>query len=182
MSRAEQPRVRGTTILAVRREGQLAVAGDGQVTVGDAVFKATAQKVRRLRGGSVLAGCSGGAADAMTLLEKLESRLEEYAGNLQRAAFELARDWRSDRVLRRLEAMLICGDAHHLLVVSGTGDLIVPDGDCVAIGSGGGYALAAARVLLANTELSAEQIARQALEEAAAICIYTNQNITVEVL
>jgi len=176
------PKVRSTTVVAVRRGGQLALGGDGQVTIGDTIFKATAQKVRRMKGDKVLAGYAGTAADAMALFEKLEGKLDEYSGNLQRACLELVKDWRMDRALRRLEAMLVVGDGENLLVVGGTGDLIRPDEDAVAIGSGGGYALAAARMLLRYTDLPAPEIVRRALLAAAEICVYTNDQITVEVL
>jgi ATP-dependent HslUV protease subunit HslV len=168
-----------TTILAVRRDGQIALGGDGQVTVGDTVMKSNAQKVRALRGGQLLAGFAGAAADAFTLFEKFEEKLERYPGNLPRAAVELAKDWRSDRVLRRLEALLAVADRQHGFVISGTGDIIEPDDGILAIGSGGSYALAAARALKENTALPPAEIVRRALEIAAEICIYTNDNITV---
>ncbi len=168
-----------TTILAVRREGRVALGGDGQVTLGDTVMKSTAQKVRRLREGKVLAGFAGSVADAFTLFEKFEEKLERYPGNLTRAAVELAKEWRSDRYLRRLEAQLVVADREGLLLVSGNGDVIQPDDDIVAIGSGGGFALAAARALQSSTELSAAEIVRRGLEIAGEICIYTNLNITV---
>jgi ATP-dependent HslUV protease, peptidase subunit HslV len=173
------PRIRATTILAVRRGGKVAIGGDGQVTVGETVMKSHAQKVRVLRGGKVVAGFAGAAADAMTLFEKFEEKLERYPGNLPRAAVELAKDWRSDRVLRRLEAMLIIADKDHGFVVSGTGELIEPDDGILAIGSGGSYALAAARALAGTTELDASEIVKQAMNIAGEICIYTNTNITV---
>src|SRR4051812_49542765 len=157
------PRIRATTILAVRRSGKVAIGGDGQVTVGETVMKSHAQKVRLIRGGKIVAGFAGAAADAMTLFEKFEEKLERYPGNMPRAAVELAKDWRSDRVLRRLEALLIVADHHKTLMLSGTGDVIEPDGDAAAIGSGGSYALAAARALLGATTLSAREIAEQAL-------------------
>ena len=168
-----------TTILAARRDGKVAIAGDGQVTVGDTVMKANAQKVRALRGGKVLAGFAGAAADAFTLFEKFEEKLERYPENLPRASVELAKDWRSDRVLRRLEALLAVVDKQHGFVISGTGDIIEPDDGILAIGSGGPYALAAARALMASSELAAPALVRSALEIAADICIYTNRNITV---
>lgn len=168
-----------TTILAVRREGRVALGGDGQVTLGDTVIKSTAQKVRRLRDGQVLAGFAGSVADAFTLFEKFEEKLERYPGNLTRAAVELAKEWRSDRYLRRLEAQLVVADREGLLLVSGNGDVIQPDDDIVAIGSGGGFALAAARALQTNTELTAAEIVRRGLEIAGEICIYSNLNITV---
>lgn len=173
------PRIRATTILAVRRGGKVAIGGDGQVTVGETVMKAHAQKVRVLKGGKVVAGFAGAAADAMTLFEKFEEKLERYPGNLQRAAVELAKDWRSDRVLRRLEAMLIIADKDHGFLVSGTGELIEPDDGILAIGSGGSYALAAARALADATQLDAAEIVKRAMAIAGEICIYTNTNISV---
>jgi ATP-dependent HslUV protease subunit HslV len=178
----KQPKIRSTTVIAVRRDGELALGGDGQVSIGDTIFKATAQKIRRMKGDKVLAGYAGAAADAMALFEKLEGKLDEYGGNLQRACLELAKDWRMDRALRRLEAMLVVGDCENLLVVGGTGDLIRPDEDVVAIGSGGGYALAAARMLFRHTDLPAREIVRLSLLAAAEICVYTNDQLTVEVL
>ena len=172
-------RVRSTTILAVRRNGQVALGGDGQVTVGQTVMKSNAQKVRTLRGGKLLAGFAGAAADAFTLFEKFEEKLERYPGNLPRAAVELAKDWRSDRVLRRLEALLAVTDREHSFVISGTGDIIEPDDGILAIGSGGSYALAAARALVQNTDLKPREIVQRGLEIAAEICVYTNANITV---
>src|ERR671933_2882532 len=157
------PRVRATTILAVRRDGKVALGGDGQVTVGETVMKSNAQKVRALRGGKVVAGFAGAAADAMTLFEKFEEKLERYPGNLPRAAVELAKDWRSDRVLRRLEALLAVADANHGFVISGTGDIIEPDDGILAIGSGGSFALAAARALLGSTQLEPKEIVRRSL-------------------
>ena len=168
-----------TTILAARRDGRVAIAGDGQVTVGDTVMKANAHKVRSLRGGKVLAGFAGAAADAFALFEKFEEKLERYPDNLPRAAVELAKDWRSDRVLRRLEALLVVVDKEHGFVISGTGDIIEPDDGILAIGSGGPYALAAARARMAHSKLAAPDLVRSALEIAADICIYTNRNITV---
>lgn len=173
------PRIRSTTILAVRRNGQVALGGDGQVTVGDTVMKSNAQKVRALRGGKLLAGFAGAAADAFTLFEKFEEKLERYPGNLSRAAVELAKDWRSDRVLRRLEALLAVTDVERGFIISGTGDIIEPDDGIIAIGSGGSYALAAARALVTNTDLPARDIVRKGLEIAGEICVYTNTNITV---
>ena len=172
-------RVRSTTILAVRRDGKVALGGDGQVTVGQTVMKSNAQKVRTLHGGKLLAGFAGAAADAFTLFEKFEEKLERYPGNLQRAAVELAKDWRSDRVLRRLDALLAITDREHGFIISGTGDIIEPDDGILAIGSGGSYALAAARALFRNTDLPAKDIVQKGLEIAADICIYTNANITV---
>lgn len=174
--------LRSTTILCVRRRGEVAMAGDGQVSLRDTVLKSRACKVRRLGGGKVLGGFAGAAADGLTLLEKFDSRLEEFSGNLRRAAVELARDWRTDRVLRRLEAMLVVADARSTLVLSGTGEVLEPDDEAAAIGSGAGYALAAARALRENTDLGAPEIARRALEIAADICIYTNREIVLEIL
>ena len=178
-SRIRSTRIRSTTILAVRRNGQVALGGDGQVTVGNTVMKSNAQKVRALRGGKLLAGFAGAAADAFTLFEKFEEKLERHPGNLPRAAVELAKDWRSDRVLRRLEALLAVTDAEHGFIISGTGDLIEPDDGILAIGSGGSYALAAARALVTNTELSAREIVERSLRIAGEICVYSNLNITV---
>ena len=176
-------RVHATTIVAVRRDGEGAVAGDGQVTFGDeTIIKHGARKVRRLRGGSVLAGFAGSAADAFTLFEKFEEQLSAYQGNLLRAAVELAKEWRQDRVLRRLDALLVVLDRQSLLVVSGNGDVIEPDDGVVAVGSGGPYALAAARALLRHSGLTAAEIAREALVIASEICVYTNDRITVECL
>src|SRR5215212_2889121 len=173
------PTFHATTILAVRRDGKVALGGDGQVTTGDIVAKSSAVKVRKLRNGQLLAGFAGSAADAFTLFEKFEEKLERYPGNLSRAAVELAKDWRSDRVLRRLEAMLIVVDKDHGFVVSGTGDIIEPDDGVLAIGSGGSYALAAARALVQATEMEPKEIVRRGLEIAGEICVYTNTNITV---
>ena len=173
--------MRGTTICAVRRDGQCAVAGDGQVTMGQStVLKARAQKVRRIFGGKVVTGFAGSVADAFSLCERFEEKLTQYAGNLQRAAVELAQDWRSDKTMRRLDAMLIVADKVELLIVSGTGEVIAPDDGIAAVGSGGSYALAAARALLENTSLCAHEIAEKALHIAAEICVYTNHNIIVE--
>jgi ATP-dependent HslUV protease subunit HslV len=176
---SELPRIRATTILAVRRNGTVALGGDGQVTVGETIMKSKANKVRALGNGKLLAGFAGSAADALTLFEKFEEKLVRYPGNLPRAAVELAKDWRSDRVLRRLEALLVVADAKHGFVISGTGELIEPDDGILAIGSGGSYALAAARALANNTELSPAEIVRQSLTIAGEICVYTNTNITV---
>ncbi len=174
-------KIRSTTILAVRRDGKLAVAGDGQVTFDKTVMKHGARKVRRIAGGKVIAGFAGSAADGITLLEKFEAKFNEYK-DLTRAAVELAKDWRQDRALRRLEALLIVGTPEHLLVVSGNGDVIEPDEGIAAIGSGGPYAQAAAAALVRNTPLPADEIARKALEIAGEICIYTNDQIVVESL
>lgn len=173
-----------TTVVAVRRDGRVALAGDGQVTLAQpgVVLKAGARKVRRLYEGRVLAGFAGSAADGLTLFDKFEAKLEEYRGSLPRAAVELARDWRTDRVLRRLEALLLVADREHMFVLSGAGDVIEPDDPVAAIGSGGPYALAAARALLSHTDLPAGELARRALEIAADICIYTNRSVTVEEL
>jgi ATP-dependent HslUV protease subunit HslV len=168
-----------TTILCVRKDGRVALGGDGQVTVGSAVLKATAQKVRLLKGGKVLAGFAGGAADALTLYEKFEEKLDRFPDNLPRAAVELAKDWRSDRVLRRLEAELIVADRKHQFVITGNGDLLEPDDPVLGIGSGGGFALAAARALLAHSSLAARAIVEQSLGIAADICIYTNRQLTI---
>jgi ATP-dependent HslUV protease, peptidase subunit HslV len=173
------PTVRATTILGVRRDGRVALGGDGQVSVGQTVMKSNAQKVRMLKGGKVVAGFAGAAADAFTLFEKFEEKLERYPENLSRAAVELAKDWRSDRVLRRLEALLAVMDREHGFVLSGTGDIIEPDDGILAIGSGGSFALAAARALLEHSTLPAPEIVRKGLTIAGEICIYTNTNITV---
>lgn len=179
MSRA---RIRSTTVLALRRGGQTVIAADGQVTMGNTVMKGSARKIRRLGDGKVVAGFAGSAADGLTLFEKFEAKLKEANGNLLRASVDLAKDWRTDRMLRRLEALLLVGDRERLLLLSGTGDVIEPDGDAAAIGSGGPYALAAARALLGSTELGARDIAERALKIAGEICIYTNTNILVEEL
>lgn len=173
------PTIRATTILAVRRDGRVAIGGDGQVTVGETVMKANAQKVRVLRGGRVLGGFAGAAADALTLFDKFEEKLERFPTNLPRAVVELAKDWRSDRVLRRLEALLAVTDKEHGFIVSGNGEVIEPDDGLLAIGSGGPYALAAARALVKNTELEPKDLVRRSLEIAGEICIYTNTNITI---
>jgi ATP-dependent HslUV protease subunit HslV len=172
----------GTTILSVRRGSAVALGGDGQVTLGNVVIKATARKVRRLFGDRVLAGFAGATADAFTLFERFEAKLDKHQGQLQRAAVELAKDWRSDRVLRRLEAMLAVADASTSLVITGSGDVLEPELGIVAIGSGGAYAQAAARALLEHTDLSAADIVKQALTIAGDLCIYTNQNHVIEVL
>lgn len=176
-------RIRSTTIVAMRRDGQAAIAGDGQVTLGErTVVKQTARKIRRLDGGRILAGFAGSAADAFTLFEKFEGYVDTYHGNLMRAAVELAKEWRADRVLRRLEALLLVVNADHLLIISGTGDVIEPDDGIAAIGSGGPFALAAARALADNTSLPVDEVCRKALEIAADICVFTNHNITLEEL
>ena len=172
----------GTTILSVRRGSEVVIGGDGQVTVGNTVLKGNARKVRRLHQDQVLAGFAGGTADAFTLFERFEGALEKYQGNLVRAAVELAKDWRSDRVLRRLEAMLAVADRDSSLIVSGNGDVVEPEGGLIAIGSGGPYAQSAARALLDDTELRPKDIVAKSLAIAADICIYTNHNVTIEAL
>lgn len=172
-------RIRSTTILSVRRDGKVALGGDGQVTVGETVMKSSAMKVRTLAGGKLLAGFAGSAADGLTLFQKFEEKLERWPDNLPRAAVELAKDWRTDRVLRRLEALLAVADRQHSFLLSGTGDVIEPDDGILAIGSGGPYALAAARALVAATSLEPVDIVRRGLEIAGEICIYSNQRITV---
>jgi ATP-dependent HslUV protease subunit HslV len=173
------PTIRATTILAARRGNTVALGGDGQVTVGETVMKANANKVRVLKGGKVLAGFAGAAADALTLFDKFEEKMERYPTNLPRAAVELAKEWRTDRVLRRLEALLAVIDREHGLIISGTGEVIEPDDGILAIGSGGPYALSAARALVKHTELEAKEVVRRGLEIAGEICIFTNTNITV---
>ena len=171
----------GTTILAVRRQNAIAMGGDGQVTLGNTVMKGNARKVRRLYNDKVLAGFAGGTADAFTLFERFEGKLEKH-GNLTRAAIELAKDWRQDRYLRRLEALLLVGDPEKLFVISGNGDVIEPEHDAAAIGSGGSFALAAARALVESTELEPREIVKRALDIAADICIYTNRNLVIDEL
>jgi len=178
----DQPIIHATTVICVRRDGQVAMAGDGQVTVGNTVMKHGAAKVRRLYHDKILAGFAGSAADAFALFSRFEAKLEEYRGNMERSVVELAKDWRLDKYLRQLQAMLIVANTERAYLVSGTGDLIQPDDGILAIGSGGPYALAAARALIQHTSLSAPDIAREAMHVAAAICIYTNDNITVETL
>ncbi len=172
----------GTTIIGMLRDGKLAIGGDGQVTFGNTILKGNAVKIRRLYDEKIIAGFAGATADAFTLFEKFESKLKEYKGNLKRAAVELAKDWRSDKILRRLEAMIIVGDKENLLLLSGTGDVVEPEDGIAAIGSGGSYALAAARALTENTELEPREIVRKSLDIAADICIYSNHNIIVEEL
>src|SRR4029079_18893757 len=172
----------GTTILSVRRGKSVALGGDGQVTLGNIVVKATARKVRRLYNARILAGFAGGTADAFTLFERFEAKLEKHQGNLTRSAVELAKDWRSDRILRRLEAMLAVADRDASLIITGAGDVLEPEHGLIAIGSGGAYAQAAARALLENTELSAPEIVKRSLSIAGELCIYTNQQIIVETL
>ncbi|HEY5617620.1 MAG TPA: ATP-dependent protease subunit HslV [Vicinamibacterales bacterium] len=174
--------VHATTILAVRHGDQTCLAGDGQVTLGATVVKHGARKIRRLYNNSILAGFAGSAADSFALFSRFESKLEQYRGNLERAAVELARDWRTDRLLRRLEAMMIVADRKSMFLLSGTGDLIEPDDGIVAVGSGGPFAMAAARALSRHTQLTARQIAEEAMAVAAGICIYTNTNLTIEEL
>ncbi len=171
-----------TTILAVRHQDRTVLAGDGQVTLGNTVLKQSARKVRRLYNESILAGFAGSAADSFALFARFESKLEQYRGNLERSAVELARDWRTDRILRRLEAMLIVADKSHTFLLSGTGDLIEPDDGIVAVGSGGPFAMSAARALARHSHLDARQIAEEAMKIAAEICIYTNPNLTIEEL
>ncbi|MBM4188973.1 MAG: ATP-dependent protease subunit HslV [Gemmatimonadetes bacterium] len=169
----------GTTILCVRKAGRVAMGGDGQVTMGDTVMKATANKIRSLKNGRVLAGFAGSVADAITLFEKFEEKLDRYPGNLPRASVELAKDWRGDRVLRRLEAMLVVADLEHSYLLSGVGELFEPDDGVLAVGSGGNYALAAARALMPDPNKSARDIVERSLEIAADICVFTNRNLTV---
>ena len=172
----------GTTILCARRDGRVALGGDGQVTLGNIVIKATARKVRRIHHDRILAGFAGGTADAFTLFERFEAKLEKHQGNLLRSAVELAKDWRSDRVLRRLEAMLAVADKETSLIIPGTGDVLEPEFGLIAIGSGGPYAQSAARALLENSTLTAEEVVRKSLEIAADLCIYTNRSIVIETL
>ena len=169
----------GTTIISVRKGNQVVVAGDGQVSLGNTVIKGTAQKVRKIGDGSVIAGFAGATADAFTLFERLEAKLEKHAGNLSRAAVELAKDWRTDKYLRRLEALMAIGDKENSYIISGTGDVLEPEGDVIGIGSGGNYALAAGKVLI-GTEMNAEQVAKKAIEVAAEICVFTNNNVKIE--
>jgi ATP-dependent HslUV protease subunit HslV len=176
MSRRE---IRSTTVLAVRRDGRVAMGGDGQVTMGDTVVKGSARKVRLLGDGKFLAGFAGAVADAFTLFEKLEQKLERYPANMTKAVVELAKDWRTDKYLRRLDALLAVADSDHLFLVSGTGDVIEPDDDVIAIGSGGSFALAAARALMEHSALEAPEVVRRSLEIAGDICIYSNRDIVV---
>lgn len=173
---------KGTTILCVRRDGKVAIGGDGQVTMGNTVLKHNAKKIRRMYGDRVIAGFSGATADAFTLFEKFEAKLESYRGNITRAAVELAKDWRTDRVLRRLEALLIIADNEHTFIISGTGDVIEPEDGVAAIGSGGPFAQASAKALYDNTSLSAREIVEKSMKITSGICIYTNENITIEEL
>jgi ATP-dependent HslUV protease subunit HslV len=173
---------RGTTILSYRRNGQVVIGGDGQVSLGNTVMKGNARKVRRLYNDKVIAGFAGGTADAFTLFERFEAKLEKHQGNLTRSALELAKDWRTDRIMRRLEALLAVADEHTSLIISGNGDVIEPEHGLMAIGSGGPYAQSAATALMENTDLSARDIVEKGLHIAADICIYTNHNLTIEVL
>src|SRR6218665_1319796 len=182
MSDSAFPGWHGTTIVSVRKGNKVVVAGDGQVSIGPTVMKHTAKKVRRLAGGKVIGGFAGATADAFTLFERLESKLEQYPDQLMRAAVELAKDWRTDRYLRRLEAMMIVAEKDVTLVLTGTGDVLTPDHATIAIGSGGNYAYSAALALSENTELDAEDVARKAMKIAAEICIYTKENVTVETI
>ncbi len=178
----KQPEIRSTTVIAVRKDGKVAMAGDGQVTMGETVVKPNARKVRKIYDGRILTGFAGATADAFTLLEKFESRVKEYAGDLTRAAVELAKDWRTDKALRNLQALLLVADAEKTLLISGTGDVIEPSENVLAIGSGGNYAYAAALAYLESTELSAAEIAKKSLTIASRICIYTNDTIMAEEL
>src|SRR5438094_10015274 len=182
MTAADSASIHATTVVSIRHRGRVAVAGDGQVSVGQTIMKAGARKVRKMHHDRVLAGFAGAAADAFTLFARFEAKLEEHRGNLARAAVELAKEWRSDRVLRRLEALLAVADREHAFIVSGTGDLIEPDDGLIGIGSGGAFALAAARALVGHSDLDAKAIVTEAMRIAAGICIYTNDHITVEVL
>ena len=182
MSKKIFPKVRSTTVLLVRRNGHVAMAGDGQVTVGETVMKANAKKVRRLYNDKILAGFAGATGDAFSLLTRFEGKLEQYHGNLERAAIELSKEWRTDKILRHLEALLIVADEKSSYLLSGNGDVISPDDGVLAIGSGGSYALAAARALVANTELSARDIVKEAMRIAGQICIYSNDNVIIEEL
>jgi len=179
---SKSPRVRSTTILSVRRDNKLAMGGDGQVTMGEGVFKSKAKKIRRLYNDKILAGFAGSTADALSLFSRFEQKLEEYHGNLSRAVVELAKEWRTDRALRHLEALLLVADAKNTYLVSGNGDVIEPDDGIVAIGSGGPYAMAAARALMRKTPLSAEEIVKEAMQIAGEICIFTNDQVTIEEL
>lgn len=179
---ARSPRIRSTTVICVRRNGSVVMAADGQVTMGEAVFKHTARKIRRLYQDKILAGFAGSTADAFSLFSRFETKLEQYAGNIGRAAVELAKDWRTDKMLRNLEALLIVADPNQTFLLSGSGDVIEPDEGIAAIGSGGSYALASARALMQNTDLPARDIAEKSLRIAGQICIYTNDQITIEEL
>jgi ATP-dependent HslUV protease subunit HslV len=179
---AEKPIIRSTTVLLVRKDEHVALAGDGQVTLGETIMKSSARKVRRLYNDTILAGFAGATADAFSLLTRFESKLEQYHGNLERAAIELSKEWRTDKILRHLEALLVVADSKTSFLLSGNGDVIAPDDGVLAIGSGGSYALAAARALVKHTDLSARDVAVEALRIAGEICIYSNQNIIVEEL
>ena len=174
--------IKATTIIAVKKDGKVALAGDGQVTFGEVVFKSNAKKIRRIGNYNILAGFAGAAADAFALMDKFENKLDEFGGNLKKASVELAKDWRTDKALRVLDAMLIVADKNMILILSGNGDVLEPDGDVAAIGSGGNYAYAAAKAMLKHTELSAEEIAVEAMDIAGELCIYTNQNIVYDVI
>jgi len=176
------PEIHATTILGVQKDGKTAIAGDGQVTMGNTIMKAHARKIRPVYNNSILTGFAGAAADAFTLFEKFEAKLEHYHGNLYRAAVELAKEWRTDKYLRHLEAMLAIMDREHALIISGTGDVIEPDDNIIAIGSGAPYALAAARALMTHTNLTAKEIVQEAMKITASICIYTNDQFTIETL
>jgi ATP-dependent HslUV protease subunit HslV len=180
--KSKEPKLRATTILTVRKDGRVAIGGDGQVSIGQTVMKADAVKIRALADGKVLAGFAGGAADAFALLERFEAKLKDYPANMPRAATELAKEWRTDRILRRLEAMIAVVDAQNTLLVSGTGDVIQPTDGILGIGSGGNFAVAAAKALVAHSDLSAAEIVRTSLEIAADICVYTNRNIVIQEL
>ncbi|HMF55138.1 MAG TPA: ATP-dependent protease subunit HslV [Pyrinomonadaceae bacterium] len=182
MKKKSSPYIRSTTVLLVRRDGHVAIAGDGQVTLGETVMKTGARKVRRLYNDRILAGFAGATADAFSLLTRFEGKLEQYHGNLERAAIELSKEWRTDKILRNLEALLVVADDKSSFLLSGNGDVIAPDDGVLAIGSGGSYALAAARALMHNTEMSAREIAVEAMRIAGEICIYSNTNIIVEEL
>jgi ATP-dependent HslUV protease, peptidase subunit HslV len=182
MPSTKAPKVRSTTVLLVRRDGKVALAGDGQVTLGETIMKSSAKKVRRLYNDKILAGFAGATGDAFALLTRFEAKLEQYHGNLDRASIELSKEWRTDKVLRNLEALLVVADQNSSFLLSGNGDVIAPDDGVLAIGSGGSYALAAARALMKHTQMTASEIAREALSVAGDICIYSNQNIIVEEL
>src|SRR5262245_18197980 len=182
VSSRQKLKVRATTVISVRRNGQVVMAADGQVTLGEGVIKHTAKKIRRLYNDKILAGFAGSTADAFSLFARIEGKLEQYHGNLGRAAVELAKEWRTDKALRHLEALLLVADTHLTFLISGAGDVIEPDGGVAAIGSGGPYALAAARALVDNTDLSARKIAEEAMKIAGKTCIYTNENFTIEEL
>ena len=178
----DKNRVRSTTVLAVKKDGKVAMAADGQVTLGSTVMKSNAKKIRRIYDGKILIGFAGSTADAFNLFDKFEAKVEEYRGNIKRASVELAKEWRTDKILRRLEAMLLVADKNEILLISGSGDVIDPDFDVVAIGSGGNYAISAARAYLDGSQYTASEIAEKSLSIAADICIYTNDSITLEVI